>query len=134
MIINLASSHYAVNKNYQELLNAIISHEGNLKIWDVNNRRMLNAFLIEVSRLLHNYLSSTFSLIRHNVKLCKDLNCPELDEEYSEKVKALKEKQVVVFVYDLRTFAQHVGLPLLVAQISFKFTCSLSSPYSPILS
>ena len=122
MLLNLATSQYAVNRNYHELASAIVSYESNLEIWDMKNRRILNAFLRELSRLLHNYLSSTFTLIRHNVKLCKDLHCPELDRDYSEIVKDLNTNECVSFVKDLRTFAQHIGLPILSAQISFSKT------------
>lgn len=120
MLLNLATSQYAVNRNYQELSTALTSYEHNLEIWNVKNRAILNAFLRELSRLLHNYLSSTFSLIRHNVKLCKDLGCSVLDSEYLEKIDALDKNENFAFIKDLRTFAQHIGIPLLEAKFSFK--------------
>jgi hypothetical protein len=48
------------------------------------------------------------------------LGCPELNKPYSEKVEELRRNDCVVFVKDLRTFSQHIGLPLLSGQISFK--------------
>ena len=119
MMLNLATSQYAVNRNYHELVSAITSYEGNLEIWNVKNRGMLDAFLRELSRLLHNYLSSTFTVIQHNVRLCKDLHCPELYSEYLKMVESLKINECISFVKDLRTFAQHIGLPILSAQMSF---------------
>ena len=48
------------------------------------------------------------------------MGCPELNKPYSEKVEELRRNDCVVFVKDLRTFSQHIGLPLLSGQISFK--------------
>lgn len=121
MLLNLGTSNYAVSKNYQELSSAFAFYEGNLEIWNVQKRQKLNFFLRELSRLLHNYLSSTFSLIRHNVKLCNELNCHELSQDYSKEVDALELNDCYWFVKDLRNFAQH-GLPILSAQISFSRT------------
>lgn len=119
MLLNLGTSHYAVSKNYQELSSAFAFYEGNLEIWNVRKHHELSLFLREFSRLLHNYLSSTFSLIRHNAKLCNDLECPELTQEYLKQVDFLNANSCVWFVKDLRHFAQHVGLPIPSAQLSF---------------
>jgi len=119
MLLNLATSQYAVNRNYHELSSAIAKYEVDLKIWDVKNRALLNAFLRELSRLLQNYLSSIYSLIEHNREFCKDLNCAELNKAYSEEKETLLSNDCVNFIRDLRTFSQHIGLPLLSGQISF---------------
>jgi hypothetical protein len=118
MLFNLATAHFAVNRNYEELVNGINYIEGNLPIWDVKNRKIFDSILREISRLLHNYLSSTFTLIQHNVKLCHDLKNGELDTQYNTKVKELDENPTVSFIKNLRTFAQHVGLPILSARFS----------------
>jgi len=117
-LMNLATTHYAVNRNYQELSIAIASYEGNIAIWDVKKRNELQTFLREISRLLHNYLSSTFSLIRHTSKLCEDLRCTELRKEYDKKVNDFNSNDCVFFIKDLRNFAQHVGLPKPTANVS----------------
>lgn len=118
MLMNLATTHYAVNRNYQEFSIAITNYEGNIAIWDVKRRNELHSFLREISRLLHNYLSSTFSLIRHTSKLCDDLGCNQLKKEYDEKVSAFNSNDCVFFIKDLRNFAQHIGLPPPTASIS----------------
>lgn len=56
MLMNLVTTNYAVNRNYQELSKAIPSYEGNIAIWDIKKRNELHQFLREISRLLHNYL------------------------------------------------------------------------------
>ena len=118
MLLSLSTSNYAVNRNYQELSLAINNYEVNLEIWDVQKRQIFNAFMRELSRLLQNYLSSTFSLIRHNVKLCKDLQCSTLNEEYARKIEVLNTNDCFSFIKDLRNFSQHVGLPVLSAQLN----------------
>ena len=118
MLMNLATTHYAVNRNYREFSIAITNFEGNIAIWDVKKRNELQTFLREISRLLHNYLSSTFSLIRHTSKLCNDLRCNELRKEYDKKVSDFNSNDCVFFIKDLRNFVQHVGLPPPTASIS----------------
>ncbi len=118
MLLNLSTSQYAVNRNYQELSLAINNYEVNWEIWDVQKRQIFHAFMRELSRLLHNYLSSTFSLIRHNVKLCKDLQCSTLNKEYALKIEVLNKNDCFLFIKDLRNFSQHVGLPVLSAQLN----------------
>jgi hypothetical protein len=120
MLHNLSISNYTVNRNYQHLLAAITSYEGNLQIWAVKNRAKFHAFIKELMRLFHNYLSSTYSLVEHNRKFCKDLKCVELSKTYSERVAALLSNNCVTFIKDLRRFSQHVGIPLLSGQISLK--------------
>jgi hypothetical protein len=116
---NLGTSKYAVDKNYKELDKAIAFYEGNLEIWNIKKRHEFNSFIVEFSRLLQNYLSSTFSLIRHNVRICNDLESKVLNKEYNHAVSILNSNDIVVFIKDLRNSVQHVGLPLLSAQLSF---------------
>jgi hypothetical protein len=120
MLLNLATSQDAVYRNYDELSSAINKYESDLEIWSINKRGLFYAFLRELTRLLQNYLSSTYSLIEHNRRFCEDLDCSELSKSYSEKIEELRCNDCVVFVRDLRTFSQHIGLPLLSGQISIK--------------
>ena len=69
---NLSTSQYAVNKNYEELHAAITSYECNMEIWDVKNRAQFEAFLWELSRLVQNYVLSTYTLIEHNRRFCEE--------------------------------------------------------------
>lgn len=118
MLLNLSTSRYTINRNYDELSRIITKLESDLEIWSVAKRGLFEAYLRELTRLLQNYLSSTYSLIEHYRHFCIDLHCSELDELYSEKVRKLRSNDCVVFVRDLRTFSQHIGLPLLSGQIS----------------
>jgi hypothetical protein len=119
MLLQLATSHYAVNRNHKELSSAVSCYENNLAIWNINKRQQLDRFLREFSRLLQNYLLSIYSLIEHTRVFCKDLECPKLDDEYTHKLEILLNNDCVRFVRDLRTYSQHIGLPFISANISF---------------
>jgi len=122
MLLHLATSQYTVNRNYQELSKAVAWYEGDLSIWDVKNRRQLDAFIREFHRLSHNYLSSTYSLIGHTRTFCEELSNLKLNEEYSCKVAELRSHGCVRFVYDLRRYSQHINLPIALATLSFTQT------------
>lgn len=119
-LIHLATSHYGVNRNYQELSLAISRYEKSLSIWAVKDRPQLDAFLRELSRLLQNYLSSIYSLVQHTMIICNDLNCPKLNADYASQLKVLQRNNCVRFVRDLRTYSQHIRLPAIAARLSFR--------------
>ncbi len=120
-IQNLATSHYFVIRNYQEFERQIAIYEKDaISIWDIAKRDKFQAFLRELSRLIHNYLSSTFSLISHNSNFCDQLQNKILRKEYDEMVAKLKLYDCYYFVKDLRRFNQHIGLPIIVAQLNFR--------------
>jgi len=119
MLLHLATSQYAVNRNYHELFKAMEFYENNLAIWEITKRHQLNAFLREFLRLLHNYLASVYSLIEHTRMFCKELNNVELNSEYIVKLKELQNHVCVRFVRDLRTYSQHIQLPIISAKLSF---------------
>jgi len=119
-LIHLATSQYGVNRNYQELFVAISRYEQSLSIWAVNKRPQLDAFLRELSRLLQNYLSSIYSLVQHTMIVRNDLSCSKLNTEYSSKLKTLQCNNCVRFVRDLRTYSQHIRLPVIAARLSFR--------------
>lgn len=120
LLKSLADTHYAVDKNYQELLQAIVNFEGNIELMSDGKRQEFIAYFRELSRLLHNYLSGTFSLIRHTSKLAIDLKCSDLSKEYGKKIGDLNSNDCVFFIKDLRNFVQHVGLPELAGQFTYE--------------
>ncbi len=120
-IQNLATSHYFVIRNYQELERQVTLYEkDSINIWGVTKRDKFQAFLRELSRLIHNYLSSTFSLISHSSNFCDQLQNKTLRKDYDEMVAKLKLYDCYHFVKDLRRFNQHIGLPLISAQLDFR--------------
>lgn len=119
LIKHLATSQYALNRNHDELIGLINRYEHDLEIWAIKNRPMLEALQKEFLRLLHNYLSSIFSLIEHTYAFRNDLNNPELDSFYDDKLKELKINDSIMFLKDLRIFTQHYKLPFVTAKLSF---------------
>jgi len=120
MLVRLDSSLYTVKRNYQDLSDAINRYESDMSIWYLKNRPKLDAFLREFSRLLHNYLSSNYSLIEHTQMTRKNLDNSELNEDYPLKLEEIFSKDCVRFVRDLRTYSQHIGLPLIAAHLSIQ--------------
>ena len=117
MLKRFEISQYVVNKNYQELYSFIANFEEN-SAWNRQNDEEKTIFFKEISRLLHNYLSSTFSLISHNRKFIKDLENPKFQKEYDTKIKVLTSNDCHGFIVKLRNIIQHVELPLLWASFS----------------
>ena len=116
----LGISLYTEKRNYQDLSSAISKYESDISIWYLKNRPKLDAFLREFSRLLHNYLSSIYSLIEHTQMVRKNLDNSELNEDYPLKLEEIFSKDCVRFVRDLRTYSQHIGLPIIAARLSIK--------------
>jgi hypothetical protein len=114
IINSFTITHYSVSKNYIELLSFI---EGYEITWTAENgRKNLISSFKELSRLFHNYHSSVYSLNQHNIKLYKDLESPQLEEEYNLLKKQVLDSNIVFwFVKDLRRLAQHVSLPELLS-------------------
>jgi hypothetical protein len=122
MLLNLSTSQYVANENYKELHSLIIKLETDLQIWDVKKRAIFESLLWELSRRFQNYLSSIYSLIMHTCHFCDELGNNELKKIYSKEVAKLRSYDCVLFVRDLRTFSQHIGLPLVAGQISMSQT------------
>lgn len=122
MLKGLDATYFAVNKNFQELSVAIVNFENNFEIMGYSRREEFELFFKELLRLFHNYLASIFSLIRHTSNLCKDLDCSNIEKEYTKKVEDLNSADCVFFIKDLRNFIQHVGLPALSGQFKLENT------------
>jgi hypothetical protein len=122
IVVNLRISKYTVDKNFEELTKLIRDFETGVEIWAEKNRQHFEAGLWELSRLLQNYLSSIYTLIEHNIQLCENLDSEELNHLYGKQKNELLNWDCTRFVRDLRTFSQHVGLPLLMGQINLSKT------------
>jgi len=119
-IRSLGTTQYGLNRNYEELQGLINFYEKSLKIWAVENRPQLDALQREILRLLHNYLASIYSFIEHTRKFLKDINNKKFNQYYEGILKTLKTNGSVMFLGELRVYAQHYELPFTTASISFK--------------
>jgi len=122
LIKHFATSQYTFNRNYNELIALINSYESDLDIWALKNRQKLEGLQREFLRLIHNFLSSIFSLVEHTYAFRKDLDNQELNKFYDEKLKELRLNECITFLKDLRTYTQHYKLPFVSAKLSFTAT------------
>jgi hypothetical protein len=86
-----------------------------LELWDVKNRKLFEAFLGEVDRLLHNYLAAASTLRDHTRRLWRQYPPadPALIAEYDQRVRdAFTESPLVQFVQRLRNYSTHSQLPV----------------------
>ncbi len=117
---HLLISNYVFHKNAKDLANLIKKYEKDLSIWDINNRMKLEEMQHEFLRLLHNYLSSAFSLVEHTYVFKDKLKNIEFTKFYEENSENFKIDEVLNFIKDLRRYAQHYKLPFSSAVLSFK--------------
>lgn len=108
-------------RNHEELsrLCDLVAREDMFaKIWAVEAREVLEAFMEEATRLLHNFVSSAKSLVDHTRVHVRALyaNTP-FEAEYNSRVTGLANTSEVRFVQDLRNYAQHYQLPLAAAEV-----------------
>ncbi|MCW3991150.1 MAG: hypothetical protein NWE79_00445, partial [Candidatus Bathyarchaeota archaeon] len=108
---HLATSHFIVIRNYQELLNGIKRFETDITIMYLKNVRRFEFASKEITRILHNYLASIKSLIDHTTRFKRNLKNPKLDDEYLRKVRKLTSNKCAVFIKQFRNYIQHYELP-----------------------
>ncbi|QHJ97777.1 hypothetical protein QM004_11820 [Bacillus subtilis] len=114
-------SKYVFEKNHEELFQAIkLFLTDNYKIMNTQEKG-LNPFLYEISRLLHNYLSSAKTLIDHTRKIYQEEyeNTP-FSKVYQNKIKeTFTESPLAKFIQDLRNYSLHRNIPISGASIDF---------------
>ena len=116
MLNSFRTTHYTVNKNYQELSSAINSYEANTKLWDNEKREERILFFMELSRLLHNYLASTYTLISQGEKISEKHE--KIRIFYNNEIASLRSDDSYNFSRCLRHITQHFELLDLVAHFS----------------
>ncbi|GEM_PF-1392410 len=108
----LQYSVYVFEQNYtqlRELLDVCKDYEKALTLLDVTNSDAHEAFLLEITRLFHNFIASVKSLIDHTRILFRDLYS-ENDKfpEYQKQVDTqFAENSLAQFVEDLRDYCLH---------------------------
>jgi hypothetical protein len=89
-------------------------------LWDVRNRALLDAFLLEAARRLHNYVASAMSLVEHTRQAIRRIY-PDAQSpgriEYEARVRSdFANSPESQFVQDLRDFILHVDAPSIIAR------------------
>lgn len=109
------------------------TYEGD-QLLHVTKRYLLDDYMREISRLLHNFVASAMSLIDHTRNIYRKLYEEEnLFPEYQEQVdRKFVNSPIIQFVICLRQFAQHYRVPSisvdmkLVPDVSYEKKVNLS--------
>ncbi len=107
MLDGFKVTYYAVNKNYQDLLSAFNSYETNPKFLDGIEITESTMFFNELSRLILNYLSSTYSLLKQGEESSKTEKFEVANSFYSSKMHFLHSNNCFCFCQCLRHIVQH---------------------------
>ena len=90
-------------------------------LWDERHRERLDQALLEVARLLHNYIAAVFSLVDSTRRFIKkNYAGTKLFVEYDKRVKAnFADEPLHRFLQGLRNYTLHRRLPATKATFSF---------------
>lgn len=113
---------YLFRQNEDEILTLIEwgeTYENAIFLWDAYNRERLKDYTSEFIRLLHNYVSSSSTLVDHARKLyVKNYKDDEHFGEYDQLIDKFFAKNVNhLFIKRLRNYMLHSGLPTLVSKL-----------------
>jgi hypothetical protein len=119
----LLVSYYTFDKNHHELrnlLSAAQDPEAFYDLWVMDKQKEQEEVMREVSRLLHNFLSSAMTLVAHTRNTLRRLyGDTEFWTEYQDEVrKRFSENTLHHFIQELRNYSLHYRLPLAAARVS----------------
>lgn len=120
----LFRNSYGVFKgNFMELIKILNKHE-KVDIYELvhskNGQKKLDKFHLEITRCLHNFLASAFSLIDNTRKQTKSSGDIFFQNELNEKITELFSNNTThIFIKDLRNFTQHFKMPQVSSKTSF---------------
>jgi hypothetical protein len=106
----LYTAQYILETNYQELLGLVEAYEHDLTIWTIENRHVLEKFLLEFSRFLHNYLASRHSFVSDTKVLLRSVRNSTLKQECQKQLAAFQASACTLFVNDLQFYIQNVEI------------------------
>lgn len=132
----LSETHYIVDSNYNDLINLVVKHETEFALTSLLSTDMQshdNAIL-EILRMLHNYLSSVQSLIDHTRRVKKSLNNDELNISWKNEINRLLSNDCSIFVKQFRNYMQHFRTPSLSSILSFSNPVEVLNILDPDLS
>lgn len=121
-ISNLKCTRYVFQRNYEDLiilLDSIEKPEVALPLCDIHARKSLTIVLFEISRLLHNFLSSAKTLIDHTRVFIKDqyLDRPFLNEFRKEVENRFSNQGEQAFIQRFRNYCLHQKLTFIESSL-----------------
>ena len=117
------SLHHANYQELKRLMKAIAADEETiLRLWNVQNRTVLDNVIEEASRLFFNFLSSANALVDHTrVHVRKLYSSSPFKEEYeAQKEQRLTKIPLRRFVQELRNYSLHQRIPIVTATLNLK--------------
>jgi hypothetical protein len=120
----LSRSFYIFEANYHELSKGLfLDYSQFLILFDVRNGKEMEAFLIEVTRLFHNFVAGAKTLVDHTRNIATQLyeNTHFWQVYQSEVDRCFTSNPVIQFVHGLRNYILHKDLPLTSASLSSSF-------------
>lgn len=111
---------YVFKNNYTELarfLRGVQSPESYEKIWIQNKQDEMTTVLMEISRLLQNFVASAPALVHHTRKSIRNWYSEDsIYDDYRSKVEELfSDDPIAGFIEDLRNYTLHYMLPVTIA-------------------
>jgi hypothetical protein len=103
-----------------EWLDAFADTRVQIVLWNEDNDGLLDMFLTDIARRLHNYVASVMSLVEHNRRTIREQYAEDdsLRKAYQGRVMESFGTGEVAFMQDLRDFTLHYELPPLSARFS----------------
>jgi hypothetical protein len=118
MLNSFGNMDYIMSRNYDDLIFLFGEYEKKTEIWQSNCSKKQVSFFREFSRLLHNYLASTYTLIEQAKKLSETYE--EVARIYEKKRLTLSSNDCYCFCRCLRHITQHLELLELLTHFSLK--------------
>lgn len=118
MPVNLQLSFHTLNKNYNDLVKIEDRYYRNRQRVTYRDFGNWNKYILELTRLLHNYLASYSSFVDCMRTARKALDSTEFQEEFEQQLKDKHIEERTRFIKDLRNFSQHKQLPIVSFRLS----------------
>lgn len=123
-IKTLDASLYVFQRNFEELNSLLIKHSDvkeAIRLRGVGKKPEMRAFLYEIARLLHNFVTSVKSLIEHTRVIYREIykRGEEFPEYQVEVDRRFANNPLTKFVEDLRNYCLHYELPAISSMLHF---------------
>ncbi len=119
----IAHAHYVFQRNYEELKDALdkaTDPGAILPIHDIDRRAELDIVLMEIRRLLHNFLAAAKTLVDQTRVIITDgYRNHTFFERYKKEIQdRFATNPTANFVQDLRNYLLHYGLPATFSRVT----------------
>jgi hypothetical protein len=118
MSLDLQLSFHALERNYIDLVKIEDKYFKSRKKVTYRSFGNWNNYILELTRLLHNYLSSYSSFVDCLRTPRKALDSKDFQEEFNKQLEDRHIEERTRFVKDLRNFSQHKQLPVVSFRLS----------------